>query len=102
MTPVAGPSGVTVYTDQIYNQPLDSSITGNLVLDDQGFFFTGSALTTSLSSYLVNIQIMEANVATGSAVGISAVTVDATPEPSTILLLLAGLGAIGFSRLRRA
>jgi len=96
------PSGVNVVMDRLYNLGFGDSITGNLVLDDQGFFFTGTALADALSSYLVNIQIQEVDSASGSAVGLSAVTVDATPEPSTILLFLTGLGAIGFSRLRRA
>jgi hypothetical protein len=82
-----------------------------VVLDDQGFIFNGIALTGALAgynnvdSYLVSIQIQEsakAGTPGSDDVALSAITLDtATPEPSTVLMLLTGLGAIGFFGLRR-
>jgi hypothetical protein len=102
--------GVTILSDQLLSTNFAYTIatggysgtTGNVELDDQGFVFTGSTLATALSSYLVDIKISEANASGSDTLGLSAITLDAvtTPEPSTVLMLLAGLGAIGFGRLR--
>jgi hypothetical protein len=106
-------SGVTVLTGNVYSGAYNaasgaySGSTGSIVLDDQGFFFNSIALTTlgagknNLNSYLVSVQVREAGAVAGASIGLSAVSVDAVPEPSTILMLLSGLGAIGFSKIRR-
>jgi hypothetical protein len=81
---------------------------GNLFLDAQTFSLTGFADDTS--DYLVNMVITDTSTAAApSRVSLSAVTVDSagsvtasTPEPSTILLLLTGLGGLAAAgRLRR-
>ena len=75
---------------------------GNVSLTDQVFIFGGTTLATALSSYLVDIKIIEPNLSGTDAIGLSAITLDtAVPEPSTVLMLLTGLGAIGFARFRR-
>lgn len=79
-----------------------ANTTGLLKLDDQDFVF-GSAFA---NDWLVSISVTQ-NGTFGtnlSATALSAITVDsATPEPTTILLVLAGLGGIGaVRRFRRA
>ncbi|MGD1069862.1 MAG: PEP-CTERM sorting domain-containing protein [Bryobacteraceae bacterium] len=99
-------SNVTVDTNTLFSEAFSDGSgqpAGNVVLNDQGFIFSGATLANSLANTLVSIQIKEQDTTAGYAVGLSAVTVNNTvPEPSTIVLLLAGLGAIGFRRLRRA
>ena len=70
-----------------------------VAFQDQGFQF-GSAY---LNKYLASITVQElSGVLATSQTALSAITVEsALPEPSTILLLMTGLGAIGFSRMRR-
>jgi hypothetical protein len=83
-----------------------SSPGGQVFLNDQGFVLGDISLAdlgvgdTNLNTYLVSVQIREVGVtaAAGEAVGLSAITVLTTPEPSTVLLFLAGLGAIGLAR----
>jgi hypothetical protein len=76
---------------------------GALKMDDQDFGF-GSAFA---NDWLVSVAVTQ-NGTFGnniSATALSAITVDsaATPEPSTIFLILAGLGGIGaVRRFRRA
>jgi hypothetical protein len=79
---------------------------GTAYLDDQGFFFNGLSVgagLTNLNTYLVSVQVKE--IATGGGGdGVSAITIDtaaATPEPSTVLLFVAGLGVLGFGRRRK-
>lgn len=105
-------NGVTVLTGNVFNTAYNSIAAGSqytgsagiLNLDDQGFVF-GSA-TDGLghlysSDYLVDVKIIEnSGAANTSETAVSAITV-VTPEPSTIFLVLAGFGAVGFSRLRR-
>lgn len=109
LTPVGGGTAITVLTDSVFNSPYNTitggskyaGSNGTLYLDDQGFIFTG---TPYASDYLVDVKITEASgVGNFSQTALSAVTVvaPAVPEPSTVLLLLAGFGAIGASRLRR-
>ncbi len=80
---------------------------GTVYLDDQGFFFNslnlGSGLT-NLNTYLVSVQVKEIVINGSGGSGLTAVTVDqasATPEPSTVLLFVAGLGVVGLGRLRK-
>jgi len=93
-------SGNTLY-DFAYNSG-GAGTSGNVVLDDQGFVFSGALQTLAASNYLVDMRVYD-NGATGvSGIALSAVTViTPTPEPSTVLLLLTGLGAIGIGLLRR-
>jgi hypothetical protein len=113
---------ITVLADNVFSQPfnipcISSSITGTggtsacgaqgtAYLGDQGFFFNGAALggslgsLTNLNTYLVSVQVKEiSSVGGGSA--LTAITVDQVPEPSTVLLFVAGLGALGLGRLRK-
>jgi hypothetical protein len=107
--------GVTVVAENVWHQALpgcgDISTTlgavtcpsGTAYLDDQGFFFNGLTVgtgLTNLNTYLVSVQVKEITTAGGGA-GLSAITVDAVPEPSTVLLFVAGLGALGLGRLRK-
>jgi hypothetical protein len=87
-----------------------ANTSGNVVLDDQGFIFnslnlTGTGFTglTNLDTYLVSVQVKEVGSGdTGAFLGLSAITVDSpVPEPSTVALVLVGLGAVGFGALRR-
>jgi len=84
--------------------------TGTVMLDDQEFQF-GSQFA---NEYLVSIGVQQLNFSSAvgasggslaSDVALSAVTVTtasaATPEPSTMLLLLGGFGILGFARVRR-
>jgi len=83
---------------------------GNVHLDDQLFNF-GSLYT---NEFLVSVTIkaqLTSGYGTASSTNnyraaLSAVTVDqvatATPEPSTIFLAFAGLGAVGYYRRRKA
>jgi len=111
-------SGVTVVADNVWTQSflncISSSISplsignqcGTADLDDQGFFFNSLNLgggLTNLNTYLVSVQVKEIATAGGGA-GLSAMTIDtaaATPEPSTVLLFVAGLGVVGLGRLRK-
>jgi len=107
------PAGITIDTNQLYSFGYTNtsfgSTGGNVVLDDQGFVFSGAVLTESLANTLNNIQIEQvASMSTdpSATVGLSAVTViasgaSATPEPSTVALLVLGMGAILFNRNRR-
>jgi hypothetical protein len=101
------PAGVTVLTNNLYSfgytaaTGVYSGTSGNVVLDDQGFIFSGSLLNTAVSSYLVSVKIQDANTGSSTGIGLSAITVDAVPEPGTILTLLSGLGAVGLAGLRR-
>jgi len=72
---------------------------GSVQLDEQTFSFAGTPYANDfLVAVIVNNQ-MNPNL---SKVDVSAVTVSqATPEPSTILLLLTGLGSIGLGAFRR-
>jgi hypothetical protein len=105
-------SGVGVVTGNVFessynNTPTGYGSPGNVVLDDQGFFFNGISLSglgagdTNLNTYLVSVGVMELGGKIGASTGLSAITVDTVPEPSTIMLFLTGLGALGLARFRR-
>jgi len=117
-------NGVTVVADNVWSQPfailcqnplaITASVSpngacgtqGTAYLDDQGFFFNSLNLgggLTNLNTFLVSVQVKEIATAGGGA-GLSAITIDAgapTPEPSTVLLFVAGLGVVGLGRLRK-
>jgi PEP-CTERM motif len=95
-----------VYTYNAGAVGMYASTAGVLKMDDQDFNF-GSAFA---NDWLVSVGVTQ-NAVFGtnvSATALSAITVNsaaatATPEPSTILLVLAGLGSIGaIRRFRRA
>jgi hypothetical protein len=107
--------GVSMVGDNIWQQSFGcvtvpsslggqaSTPCGTAYLDDQGFFFNSLALgggLTNLNTYLVSVQIKEISTV-GNGAGLSAVTVDAIPEPSTVLLFAAGLAVLGLGRLRK-
>jgi hypothetical protein len=71
---------------------------GNVQLDEQTFAFGAPYQNDFLVAVIVDNQLNPYV----SKVALSAVTVtQATPEPSTILLLLTGLGSIGLGAFRR-
>lgn len=82
------------------NNAYSGSTGGNVQLDDQSFSFGSTYANDYLVAVIVNNQ-MTTNV---SKLSLEAITVQQptpTPEPSTIVLLLTGLGSIGLGRLRR-
>jgi hypothetical protein len=116
-------SGVNVVADNVWSQSFNNCISQNTLavttsasssigcsgtayLDDQGFFFNGISVgagLTNLNTFLVSVQVKEISTGGGGA-GVSAITVDtaaATPEPSTVLLFIAGFGVVGLGRLRK-
>jgi hypothetical protein len=106
-------SSVTVLTDNVYTSPYNDGAlsgyegadNGDVVLDDAGFIFNGISLGpiggTNLTNYLQSVSVTETGSANGVSEGLSAITVDAVPEPSTVFMFLSGLGAIGFARFSR-
>jgi hypothetical protein len=94
--------GQYVYTSVSPNTGFYANTQGHLKLDDQDFVF-GS---TFLNQWLVSVQVTENDGDTSfpSETALSAITVDtAAPEPTTILLFLAGVGGVGLARrFRRA
>lgn len=80
------------------NNPYNTVTQGNLVLDDQGFNF-GLGFT---NLWLVSVAVSNDSGVNGvSRAALSAITV-ASPEPSTVLLLLSGIGLLALGRYRRA
>jgi hypothetical protein len=116
VTPNVGGSGITVDTSSVFGGPSTfggtyaytsispntgfyANTQGHLKLDDQDFIF-GSTFS---NKWLVSVQVTENSGDTSflSQTALSAITVDTatpTPEPTTILLVLAGLGGIGLAR----
>jgi hypothetical protein len=101
-------NGITVTTNTLFSTSYNTGATGvyanssgSLRLDDLVFLFGN----TYANQYLVDIKVTENNGASGtSQTALSAITVDSgatTPEPSTVLLALAGFGALGAARWRR-
>jgi hypothetical protein len=114
--------GVTINTGVAYNtfaytaaNPTGfyAGTQGHLKLDTQEFVFNNPSL---LGDYLVSLTVTENlsntpaseirnSASFPSETALSAIDVDtvtATPEPTTILLLLSGLGGFVFLRFRRA
>ncbi|HVW84939.1 MAG TPA: PEP-CTERM sorting domain-containing protein [Bryobacteraceae bacterium] len=90
-------NGNTISGSMYYNT------SGTLNLDNQHFSFSGA----QLSEYLVSIEVINTlGTKSTSQTALTAITVDSltasTPEPSTVMLLLSGLGVIGFRRFRRS
>jgi hypothetical protein len=76
----------------------DAGSSGSITLDDQKFSF-GSTFN---GMYLVDIKVADtASGISADHVVLSAVSVDATPEPSTIILFMAGFVMLGFVQHRR-
>jgi len=101
-------NGVSVPTDADNLFSVQYNGTGNvLVLNDIGFLLGTLNLPSvgsNLNTYLVSVQIEETgNSSYPNEIGaVSALTVvTASPEPSTVFMFLAGLGAIGFGYFRR-
>lgn len=113
-TPTATLNGsgttVTVTTQDLFSTAYSSSniastsayagTSGNINLDALTFTFP-AAITSNL--YLTEITVADPNVASkGSETALSAITVNvAAPEPSTVALLFAGLGLLGYAAFRR-
>jgi hypothetical protein len=102
----SGPSSLNIAARNIVTTAYNTgsaapyaNTSGNLVLDEQGFGF-GSAFA---SQYLVSIQVTDDSGALNvSRTAVSAVTlITATPEPSSVLLLLTGFGMLCFTVLKR-
>jgi hypothetical protein len=105
-------NGLTVDTNTLFRTGYTSTpsskytgTTGTVSLTDQVFDFTGTPFSSGY--YLESITVADSSgKASTSQTALSAITVDTsvvpTPEPSTVLLVMAGIGAIGFSRLRRS
>jgi len=87
----------SVYTGFTYNTTPGNNYakgtTGSIYLDDQGF-----NLSAFSGFELLDVKIT--NLSSTDDLALSAITV-VTPEPSTMFLLVAGLGAIGATRRRR-
>jgi hypothetical protein len=118
-TPAGGPlqstnpttltaNGVSVssYADNLYSIKYNG--TGNLlVLNDQGLnlgTLNFAGVGTNLNTYLVNVEVEEVGNTSfpGEYAAVSALTVvTAAPEPSTVVMFLTGLGAIGFAGFSR-
>lgn len=113
LTSNIGGSGVDVTTELLYTFTYNAGAagtsytgtSGNLRLDDQGFHFGN----TYVGEYLVKIGVTQNAGCFGCSSGtalsetaLSAITVTSVaPEPSTIFLVLSGIGVLGFRRFRR-
>ena len=96
----------TVYTNNLFSYGYTSGgsgTAGNAVLNDLGFVFTPTFLASISGDYLVDVRIIDTSSSGVSGNSLSAITaITATPEPSTWLLLIAGVSAIGVRRFRRS
>lgn len=106
-------SGINVYTSTVWsgtysgvsiNGPYRASTgssSGNVMLDDMVFDLSAYSQDT-LDSISIALPASSGNNI--SRLALSAITVDATPEPSTTVLLVVGLGilALSFRMLRHA
>lgn len=81
--------------------PVFAGTSGTISLDAQDFLL-GALVAPSPNEYLVSITLQDlSGVATVSNTALTAITVNTTPEPSTVILFMTGLGALGLVRLRR-
>ena len=90
-------TGSTFANTKGVNAPADNT---TMVLDEQLF----PVFAELQANYLVNVSITNLGANSGANFSeevLSGLSVNATPEPSTILLLAAGLGVMGVSRFRR-
>jgi hypothetical protein len=99
---------ITLVSDNLFSYAYNSFGNGTLQLNDQGMIL-GTLIFpnvgTNLNTYLENIKIQEQSGPSfaGESLALSAITVDtAAPEPSTVIMFLTGLGAIGLTRFRRS
>ena len=78
--------------------------TGNVSLDYQVFDFGGWYATDYLVSITIKSQLTsgQASSTNNTRAALSAIVVDQAPEPSTYVLILSGLGAVGYFRRRKA
>jgi len=102
-------SGVTIDDTTLFSSLYNAVTTGSAYQNSNGSvnldgldFLLGSVVAPSSSEYLVNIQVTEMVGTAGvSQTALSAITVGTVPEPSTVMLFLSGLGALGIARFRR-
>jgi len=107
-------TGITVGTKNLFstaytgtsNAGIYKSTTGNVDLNAQDFQISslvGAGLAAQFEGlYLVDIRVKENIGGAGvSQTALTAITIDTVPEPSTVLLFVGGLGAIGLLRRRR-
>ena len=103
---------VAVTASQLFSAAYTSGATGryantagNIVLDDQLFDFGGLHTSEYLVSITIRSQLGAGQTGTtGTSItrtSLSAITVNQVPEPSTVFMALAGLGAVGYFRRRR-
>lgn len=92
----------TVDTGQVFSSVISGGTNANdtLVLDSQEFPVFEPLQALDLASISVT-DVGSANPGTSNHEVLSAVTITPTPEPSTILLLGAGLAVIGVTRFPR-
>jgi hypothetical protein len=101
--PTTVPGSSTLPATLVANpSPWAGSTSGDVVLDAQQFLFGAS------NQFLSYIEVKDPNAVAyssssvlGSRFALSAITIDQAPEPSTIVLVLSGLGIVGLGRLRR-
>lgn len=82
-----------------YNNSTSGS-SGTVALDELAFSFSSNHTNTTLNS--ITITTDAGNLVGNSRLALSAITLTATPEPSTMVLFGAGLGLLSWARRRRS